>query len=105
MIEQSSEAFELNHEIKFQFGKFIQSISFFIMIILLQTGGVFEQHSVFYLINKLSFAKMEILLDDILSKIHNQNYAEGKQIASELERLVLSDNLTDAQICKLQILK
>lgn len=41
---------------------------------------------------------IEILLEDILTKIHTKNYSEPKQISDELRRLVLVDKLSLKQI-------
>lgn len=41
---------------------------------------------------------MEILLEDLLTKIHSKNFSEPKQISDELERLILSDKLTKDQV-------
>lgn len=41
---------------------------------------------------------MEILLEDLLTKIHSKNFSEPKQISDELERLILSEKLTKDQI-------
>jgi hypothetical protein len=41
---------------------------------------------------------MEILLEDILTKIHSGNVSEPGQIMDELERLILNENLTKDQI-------
>jgi len=43
---------------------------------------------------------MEIQLDDVLNKIAFKNYAEAKQIAEEVDRLLLEKNLTESQIGK-----
>jgi hypothetical protein len=42
---------------------------------------------------------MEILLEDLLTKIHSKNFSEPRQISDELERLILSETLSKDQIC------
>jgi len=37
-------------------------------------------------------------LDELVNKIHHKNYAEAKQIAEELDRLLLEKNLSESQI-------
>ena len=41
---------------------------------------------------------MEILLEEIVNKIYNINFAEAKQINEELERILFDETLTDVQI-------
>ena len=40
---------------------------------------------------------IEILLEDILNKIHKKNFSDPKQISEELGRLIIRDNLTPEQ--------
>ena len=41
---------------------------------------------------------IEILLEDILTKIHTKNFSEPKQISDELQRLILNERLSEKDI-------
>jgi hypothetical protein len=40
---------------------------------------------------------IEILLEDLLNKIHTKSFSDPKQVSEELGRLIIKDNLTQEQ--------